>query len=232
MEGYQPRRLGNGVVVSFAADYAATPVMIALLLPAVQQAREAARRSQSKNNLKQIGLAMHNYHDTYNHFPPAASRDAKGEPLLSWRVHILPYLDQMNLYKQFRLDEPWDSPHNRPLIEKMPLAYSNPNLNTPGKTTYLLLTGKGAFGGKAGKRMSDFTQGLSNTLMAVEADADRAVIWTKPEDLDFDPETPFAGLGHLRAGGFHALFVDGSVRFLANELDPASLRSFATGKGE
>ena len=91
-------------------------VLIALLLPAVQAAREAARRSQCVNNLKQIGLAMHNYHAQQNKFPGAAITNKQGKPLLSWRVAILPLLDQQGLYEKFKLDEPWDSPHNRALL--------------------------------------------------------------------------------------------------------------------
>src|SRR5207249_2796575 len=82
--------------------------------------RIAGRRTVSQNNLKQIGLAMHNYHDTYRHFPPQALTDKNGKPLLSWRVAVLPFIEQDNLYRQFKLDEPWDSEHNRKLLERMP----------------------------------------------------------------------------------------------------------------
>ena len=101
------------------------PVMLALLLPAVQAAREAARRAQCTNNLKQIGLAMHNYASANGAFPPAAIYDANGKPLLSWRVLILPYLEQDSLYKQFHLAEPWDSPHNkRTLLAQVPPLFT------------------------------------------------------------------------------------------------------------
>ncbi len=99
----------------------------ALLLPAVQAAREAARRAQCVNNLKQIGLALHNYHDTTNGFPAAAITSKDGKPLLSWRVAILPYIEQQELYNQFHLNEPWDSPHNKTLIARMPVAYNCPS---------------------------------------------------------------------------------------------------------
>ena len=87
---------------------------------------DAARRAQSMNNLKQFALAMHNYHDTNGKFPAASSFDKDGKPLLSWRVHVLPYLEQAELYKQFHLDEPWDSEHNKKLIEKMPNVLASP----------------------------------------------------------------------------------------------------------
>src|SRR4249919_3311122 len=102
-------------------------VLIALLLPAVQAAREAARRAQCVNNLKQIGLAMHNYHDVKNGLPPSAIVDKQGKPLLSWRVAILPYIEQQPLYDKFKLDEPWDSPNNKDLIQYMPSIYMCPS---------------------------------------------------------------------------------------------------------
>src|SRR5437588_6801844 len=101
--------------------------MVALLLPAVQAAREAARRAQCTNNLKQIGLAMHNYHSSNNCFPPAFTTDRDGKPLLSWRVLLLPYLECSSLYANFHLDEPWDSPHNRPLVNQMPSVFACPS---------------------------------------------------------------------------------------------------------
>jgi len=88
-------------------------ILVALLLPAVQSAREAARRAQCSNNLKQIALAFHNYHDTYRTFPPAYIPDEDGNPKHSWRVLILPFLEQRALYEQYNFDEPWDSPNNR-----------------------------------------------------------------------------------------------------------------------
>ena len=93
---------------------------VASLLPAVSAAREAARRAAGSNNLKQIGLAMHNFHESYGGFPAAYSGDKTGKPLLSWRVHILPFVEGEALYRQFKLDEPWDSPHNKKLIARMP----------------------------------------------------------------------------------------------------------------
>ena len=94
-----------------------TLILIALLLPAVQQVREAARRTTSMNDMRQIVLAIHNYDAANLSFPPAKGRAGQE---LSWRVHILPYLDEMQLYEQFNLDEPWNSPHNLTLVDKMP----------------------------------------------------------------------------------------------------------------
>ena len=122
-------------------------ILIGLLLPAVQKVREAAQRTSSINNLKQIALAMHNYNSTYGAFPAAAICDKKtGKPLLSWRVAILQYIEEEALYKQFKLDEPWDSEHNLKLAKNMPKIYFHPKANKPGddKTHYRLFYGKGA----------------------------------------------------------------------------------------
>jgi hypothetical protein len=201
--------------------------LVSLLLPAVQAAREAARRSQSNNNLKQIGLGMQIYADIHKHFPARATF-ADGKPLLSWRVAILPMLEQKALYDQFHLDEPWDSEHNRKLIEKMPSVYANPNLDQKltqaGKTSYLAPTGKDTmFDGEKAAGFASIRDGTSNTLMVVEANADRAVIWTKPDDLEIDPDKPHDGLGNIHPGGFLAVFGDGHTSFIRKTLDAPTL---------
>ncbi len=216
---------------------AAVAVGVALLLPAVQQAREAARRSQAKNNLKQIGLAMHNYHDLNKAFPPAANVDKKDKKLLSWRVHILPYIDQAALYNQFHLDEPWDSEHNKQFIKQIPQVYVQPthaDVAKDGKTVYLVPTGKGmAFEGNEGLKIQNFTDGTSNTILAVEARRDAAVIWTKPDDLAVDLKNPLKNLNSALVGGFHVLMCDGSVRFISDNIDVNTLKAlFTRGDGE
>ncbi len=219
------------------ASPAVIAVGVALLLPAVQQAREAARRSQAKNNLKQIGLAMHNYHDSYRVFPPAASVDKKDKKLLSWRVHILPFIDHAALYQQFHLDEPWDSDHNKQFIKQIPGVYVQPthaDLASDGKTVYLVPTGKGtAFEGSEGMKIQNITDGTSNTILVVEAHRNAAVIWTKPDDLEVDFKDPIKGLKSALVGGFHILMCDGSVRFISDNIDVNILKAlFTRGGGE
>ncbi len=230
------RTESHGVIPSVTqVGPAGVAVAIGLLLPAVAQAREAARRSQGKNNLKQIGLAMHNFHDVNKKFPAAANVDQKGKQLLSWRVHVLPFVEQAPLYQQFHLDEPWDSEHNKELIKNMPPAYSSPNhedLAREGKTVYLVPTGKStAFEGQEGLGIADITDGTSNTIMAVEAHRDAAVIWTKPDDLVIDFKNPTKGVKSARVGGFHALFCDGSVRFVSDSINLDILKALFTRNG-
>ena len=101
--------------------------MVAMLVPAVQQARAAARRVQSQNNLKQIALALHNYHSAYTHFPAQTVLGPDGKTVHSWRVAILPFLNQVDLYKQYQLSEPWDSESNLKVLSQMPPVYRDPN---------------------------------------------------------------------------------------------------------
>jgi hypothetical protein len=214
-----------------------TPVMVALLLPAVHAARTAAQRVQSTNNLKQIALAMHNHAAAFAELPAAASKTKEGKPGLSWRVKILPFIEQQALYDQFHHDEPWDSAHNKALIEKMPQVYRSPaSKAAPGTTTYLGVAGKeGMFpaGGRA-RRFADVSDGLSNTIMVLEVDDERAVPWTKPEDFEPDGMKINAGLGHAWPGNiFIAAFGDGSVRVISSNVDEKVLQAlFSVAGGE
>ncbi|MEY4393681.1 MAG: hypothetical protein RL595_930 [Planctomycetota bacterium] len=204
----------------------AVPVLVSLLLPAVQNARGAAQRMSSVNNLKMIGLAMHNYEATYNTgFPPVAISDKKtGKPLLSWRVALLPYLEEDNLYRQFKLDEPWDSEHNIKLAAKMPKVYTHPTKNKPGdnKTHYRVFYGNGAvFDMNKPCSFRDITDGTSNTVLTVESEA--PVFWTKPEELPFDPKMDLPKLLIIN-GRTNMGFCDGSVRSISGGIKPETLK--------
>jgi hypothetical protein len=202
-----------------------------VLPPLVELARTNSRQSAAIGNMKQLGLAMHNYHDTHKAFPPAASlaKDGK-QKLLSWRVLILPFLDPA-LYSQFHLDEAWDSPHNKTLIAKMPDIYETGNITTEqrkqGMTTFLVPVGpKTVFAQSEGVRIRDITDGTSNTIMIVDASNEKATIWTKPDDLPFDPEQPWLNLDQGGLKQFRAAFCDGSVRRLDESTKLANLRRY------
>jgi hypothetical protein len=186
---------------------------------------------ESTNNLKQIGLAIHAYHDVNKHLPTnILGKD--GKPLLSWRVHILPYIEQDNLYRQFKLDEAWDSPHNKQLIDKMSPVFRNPQSRAkPGHTTYLAPAGKDLFLSGTALKLQEFKDGTSNTILIVDADDAVAVPWTKPDDLPIDPKQPLKGLGSNPTKTFNALFGDGSVRTISRSIDPAGFYGMLTVSG-
>jgi hypothetical protein len=209
---------------------------------------KALAYNQSANNLKQIGIALHALHDSYGFFPSAGINDVKGKPLLSWRVAILPFIEQGNLYTRFRFDEPWDSEHNKKLLPRMPSVYAPPpgvKTKQPHSTFYRGLAGKEALfvvggpspGGVAGRlprpsfgrRMVAITDGASSTLMVVEAG--EAVPWTKPDDLVYDAKKLVPKLGGAFPEGFHALFADGAVRLIKKDIDEKTLRRLITVAG-
>ena len=201
---------------------------------------KAGQRVLSSANLRQIAIAMQNYECVFGHYPQRANFDKNGEdgkPLLSWRVHILPFIEEEALYDQFHLNEPWDSPHNKKLIESMPDTYRNPNNPAPttnGLSDYVVPTGPGSiFEGHNKTRSKDIIDGISRTILAVEINPDKAVTWTKPDDLQYDTTNPKANLGKANPGGFNAAFADGSVLFLPDTIDPkVLLQLFQRNDGE
>ncbi len=208
-------------------------VLVALLLPATQAAREAARRAQCTGNMKQIMLAMHNYHSANNSLPRDIT-DKNGKPLLSWRVAILPYIEQNELYQKFKQDEPWDSPHNKELLKEMPTPFKCPSLGktVPFTTTYRGFMGPGAIfetGQDIG--FASVTDGTSNTIAITEAK--EAVPWTKPGDLPFDQQAKpsFYGAGSSHPGGFNCGFADGSIRFIKNSISVIVFKALVTRNG-
>jgi hypothetical protein len=184
--------------------------------------------SQCTTKLKVIGLAMHNYHDTYGQFPPAAILDNQKKPLLSWRVQLLPFFDHDDLYKEFHLDEPWDSEHNKKLIAKIPEEFQSPSreLTKAGKTTYLAPIGKRTlFPDDYSKvTFASVQDGTSNTFLIVDAADDHAVVWTKPDDLKYDPDKPAAGLRGHHKDHILVLMADGSAHAFRDTIPKESLQ--------
>jgi type II secretory pathway pseudopilin PulG len=245
----QKRGLGAGWIVLIVVA-AIVPVMsiigilIALLLPAVQAAREAARRVSCTSNLKQIGLAIHNYGVEYRCLPPAFIPDKNGRPMHSWRVLILPYLGEKALYDEYRFNEPWNSPHNRALAARMPLVFACPSGASPGgsTTSYAMIVGPHAVSdGPTARSYRAIKDGLSNTLMVAEA-AGAHINWMEPrdikaEDARFQPgpqrngSVAWPGISSEHACGAHMLLCDGSVQFLSETVDPKILDALITIDG-
>ena len=191
-----------------------------------------AAQNQDLNDLKQIALGALN-HESARKRLPSNLKDKEGKPLLSWRVAILPYTEQYELYKEFHLDEPWDSPHNKALLPRMPEMYrSGDDPAGTTKTRYLAIAGNdGILAGDKARMIREIIDGTSNTLLTIQAAPDRAVEWTKPDDFQFDPAQPFAGLG-TPSGTFLAGFSDGSCRPLSLGMSAEAMRAIATRAGE
>ena len=209
-------------------------ILIALLLPAVQQAREAARRSACKNNLKQIGLALYNYNDTYGTFPPAYIPDSTGKPMHSWRVLILPFIDQMPMHDAYDFSQPWDSPQNMAITQHIPEVFICPSSPNHSDTHYVLITGKDTcFDGSKAIKAREISDGTSQTLFVVEA-RESGIHWSEPRDYDtasFTAPGDPGGLSSYHLRGFNALFGDGSVRFINESTNVQILKGLITPSG-
>ncbi len=212
-------------------------------LPQVEHARS---RIERLNKLKQIGLGLHNFHDVYARFPVGNTPqlwDPETElPYLSWRVHLLPYIGYENLYYQFHLDEPWDSPHNIQLLDKMPEIFRSRGLPSDStKTGFQLFLGEGAYDYQFvnssnysygyGPRIRDITDGTSRTIAVIETMPEDAVEWTRSDgDIMWDPTNPFGGLT-MPPNIFNVLMFDGSTRSFHPLLDEDTFRSYVTFAG-
>jgi hypothetical protein len=206
------------------------------LATAVREARTAAMRVQSTNNLRQLALAFHAYHDKTGSFPPAAvygssafpdlnsTGDAAADVPRSWRVEILPLIGQGELYKQYRLDQPWDSETNRKVQAQMPSYFKAPE-DKAGLTnaSYYAITGPGTvFQDRDGTSFKEITDGTVNTLLLAEAK--RSIPWTKPEDIEYKPDGAVPKLGGwFHPGEYLIAMCDGGVYTMRN-VDDAALK--------
>ncbi|MCL2710101.1 MAG: DUF1559 domain-containing protein [Planctomycetaceae bacterium] len=228
----------QGGMMSPQVTVATVGVGVALLLPAVQAAREAARRMQCANQIKQIALALHTYHDTHGAFPPLYTVDANGNPLHSWRVLILPFMEQLVLYEMIRLDEPWDSPYNSQFHDTRVFGFNCPS-NPTGGCVYSGIAGEvfmpaTAAGRVTGVGLGAITDGTSNTLAIVEVR--EGFNWMDPtKDVTLDELVEdfsrWGRVGGWHTGGMNVGMCDGSVRFISETIDRAVLRALGTKAG-
>ncbi len=225
-----PSVAGDRVTLSLDEKNVAT-----LLKPAARAMHNSVNRQTSSANLKKIALGIYGYFDIHKVYPTVANFDDHGKPLLSWRVHILPFLGEEKLYKEFHLNEPWDSDHNKKLIPRMPKVFVVPGLSgsDTGLTTYLAPVAHDAVwtGTSATVKIADITDGTSNTILVVDAADNLATPWTKPADYTYDPKNPAAGLAY-RYGNFAlVVFADGSAWGLAKANTAKTILALFTRNG-
>jgi len=245
-----PARKSSGMMWVLVAAIVAIPVLIcivgiliALLLPAVQAAREAARRATCRNNLKEIGLALHMYHEQHGSLPPPYLADADGTPMHSWRVLLLPYVGGADLYARYDFNEAWDGPNNRQLAAEIPKVFQCPSATGSSgaeTTNFVAVVGPGLlFEANQANRFQDVLDGTSNTIALVESDGPlgAGVHWMSPEDLSVDTVNPMINgqpgpaIASEHTGGAHLLMGDGSVQFMMDSLPAATLRGMLTIDG-
>ncbi len=207
-----------------------------LWFPAMQGAREAARRASCANHLKQIGLAMHTYHDVYGAFPPAYTVGADGQPLHSWRTLLLPFVEQQALYDRIDLSKPWDDPVNQAVAEIVVPVYSCPSMSEhPKSTPYVAIDDAGGImSGSNPSTKQSITAGLADTILLTETNNANAVPWMSPRDITL---ATFLSAGGTQAssshiGGTHILMADGSVKFIADSMDFKLRRAMVAKVGD
>ena len=232
IENLRVTREGSSVSLNVEGDVgvASTIAVAGYGLPMIAQAIARFQPPSRTNNLKQILLAMHNYHAAYNRLPGPGITDADGKLLLSWRVSLLPFIEEQGLWERFHKDEPWDSEHNLPLAKEMPRVYQSSADLDETMTVYHGLVGEGlAISPEGETTFRQFLDGLSNTLIVLESKPEHAVLWSKPEDMTIDLQDPFANLNE-GPGGFAAAWGDGAVQVL-DAIDEENFRRALTRAG-
>jgi hypothetical protein len=193
-------------------------LLLALLLPSVQKVREAAARMKDQNNLKQITIGMYSYNDANQRMVPAQGP-------VSWRVHLLPYIEQDFIYKQMDVTQPWDAPPNKRFASQRIMTYcSAADPPEEVETRYRVFVGPHTLYEPGAKpiKMADITDGTSNTIFAVEAA--ETVPWPQPKELQYDRNGELPALGVPGRKGFNAAMMDGSVRFVPEKTSSESIR--------
>ena len=230
------RRPPQFTLRSLLVAIAVIALLLGLAVSGIRHARALAQRTQCANNLKQLGLAMHNYYDAFGSFPAAYAVDKDGHPINSWRLPLSGYLEAGPPRPRSFYEEPWDSPVGlRHTMTSIP-CYHCPSDSSAAKneTNYVLIVGPGMFAeGPTPTQLDDIKDGASNTIMLVET-VGAKIPWAAPRDLEADKITfeinpaKTLGISSNHSGGANCAFVDRSVRFLSNSTPPQQVRAMCT----
>ena len=227
---FKPRQRSGNAWVQVLVVLGILALLVILFMPASRDG--SRRRFQCKDNLKQIGLALYNYHEVYKEFPPAYTVNEHGKPLHSWRTLILPFVEQQKLYESIDLSKPWNDPANAEAFKTVVPVYQCPSAQSePGMTTYLAVIGDNT-GLRPAKslKLEEVTDGTGSTLAVVDVTAKHAVHWMSPHDADL---VLLLGLpaeedNLQHSSGYQALLLDGSVRFLSINTQESIIRALVT----
>lgn len=227
------------LVVVLGVAFVGGGILLGLLLPAIQRVRETARRAACSAQLREISLALQQYEAKNGKFPPAYVADKDGKPLYSWRVLLLPYLERDDLFQKFHRDEPWNSPHNRPISDTLMSVFRCPSCpgNDSLETNYVMVVGPDTISsGAKSVAARQIRDGVSNTIAIVEV-AGSGIHWAEPRDLEAEKidfttgHRDGKGIGSWHPGGANAAFCDRSVRFLPDSLSPQEVKAMTTIAG-
>jgi len=236
METSPPKRWSAGGIIETTLVWGGVLLLVGFFVLTILPPTSGhvyPRRTECKSHLKQLALAMHNYHDKYGSFPPAYIADKNGRPMHSWRVLLLPFLAFDHLYKEYRFDEPWNGPHNRELAAlPIQLFHCPADTGTKSDTSYVVVVGpKTIFPGASSIKIADIADGTSNTILMVET-VDSGINWLEPRDMSYEealrginPKTGW-GISSRHEGGAQVALADGSVRFLPDKTPVDQLRLF------
>lgn len=210
-------------------------LLLAIGRPVFREVREQSHRSTCKSNLRAIGLALQAYHEQYQTYPPAYVRGPDEKKWHSWRVLLLPFLNEEQLYREYRWDEPWNGPHNKTLAARLPAVYGCPAFDgvRTGKTTYLAVVGPAAAWPEyVGLSQKKFYDGISNTIQIIDW-GDSDVSWMEPRDLPHNTLTAMQQVDLKYAFPKHhenlgVLFADGHVRSISPAISPTVFRGLLT----
>ena len=229
----------NGDTLQSVVDKG-TPFIRATIDKIIESERKRQRSMLPQNRLREIALAMANYYSTYGTFPPPYTVDKNGKPLHSWRVLILPFLEEGNLYQRIRLNEPWDSEYNKQFHNQMPAVYHNtayPGSDKKGETNFCTVVGPDTFGQADGKgrKTSEIKNGPSHTIMLVERQT--PICWMAPIDIEQEKaylginQDP-AGIGGKTSGGVFAVYANAAVKFVEQTTPLEQLKASLTINGK
>ena len=230
-----PKRKTSSFIWLFLFLLFGIPLTLALVVPTAREcACEAGRRATCMSNLRNIELALHNYHEKYDRFPPAYTVDSGGKPLHSWRTLLLPFIERSDIYEQIKLDEPWDSPDNLAVFKNLNIKLykcdSCPELKQDAKTIYVMLTGPNCVSdGPHSCSLEEIKSKTDEVIHLIETTV--PVHWYEPKDLKAaeinfkvnDETTP--GIGSWHPGFVVAAFCDGHVEAIDEDIAPEKLRA-------